>query len=89
MAVTTLTSREFNQDRARAKRAARLGPVIVTERGKPDLVLLTYADYQRRLVAQPSLADLLSCPQIADVADPPQRPREIDPRDLRRVELDG
>ena len=89
MAVTTLTSREFNQDRARAKRAARLGPVIVTERGKPDLVLLTYADYQRRLATQPSLADLLSCPQIADVADPPQRPREIDPRDLRRVELDG
>ena len=89
MAVTTLTSREFNQDRARAKRAARLGPVIVTERGKPELVLLTYADYQRRLVAQPSLADLLSCPQIADVADPAPRTREIDPRDVRRAELDG
>ena len=89
MAVTTLTSREFNQDRARAKRAARLGPVIVTDRGKPDLVLLNYADYQRRLVMQPNLADLLSCPPIADIADPPERVRAIDPRDLRRDELDG
>jgi prevent-host-death family protein len=88
MTITTLTSREFNQDRARAKRAARLGPVIVTERGKPDLVLLSFEEYQRRLAKSPNLADLLSCPEIADIEDPDERSREIDPRDLRRDELD-
>ena len=86
--ITTLTSREFNQDRARAKRAARQGPVIVTERGRPDLVLLSFEEYQKRLVKKPSLADLLSCPEIADFEDPPERSREIDPRDLKRDELD-
>lgn len=88
MVVTTISSREFNQDRARAKRAARQGPVIVTERGKPDLVLLSFEEYQRRLIKKPNLADLLSCPEIADVEDPPERSREIDSRDLRRDELD-
>jgi hypothetical protein len=34
MAITTITSREFNQDVSRAKRAAKKGPVIVTGRGK-------------------------------------------------------
>ena len=80
--ITTLTSREFNQDRARAKRAARQGPVIVTERGKPNLVLLSFEEYQRRLVKQPTLADMLSCPEIADIEDPPERNREIELRDL-------
>lgn len=83
MTITTLSAREFNQDRARAKRAARLGPVIVTERGKPELVLMSYDEYRRHLVKGPSLADLLSCPEIADVDDPPERSRAIEPRDLR------
>jgi prevent-host-death family protein len=69
MSITTLSSREFNQDRARAKRAARLGPVIVTERGRPDLVLLSFEEYQRRLSKGPSLADLLSCPGLEDIPE--------------------
>ena len=32
MAETVLTSREANQDFSRAKRAAKNGPVIITER---------------------------------------------------------
>jgi hypothetical protein len=32
LAVTTLTSREFNQDTSRAKKASRLGPVFITDR---------------------------------------------------------
>ena len=35
MSITTLTSREFNQDTGRAKTAARHGPVFITDRGKP------------------------------------------------------
>ncbi|MDP3897746.1 MAG: type II toxin-antitoxin system prevent-host-death family antitoxin [Mesorhizobium sp.] len=37
----TMTSREFNQDTARVKREARKGPVIITERGVPSLVVLS------------------------------------------------
>ena len=35
MTITTLTSRELNHDLGRAKRAARTGPVFITDRGKP------------------------------------------------------
>lgn len=47
MAVTTLSSREVNQDLGRAKRASESGPVIITDRGRPAHVLLTYDEYQR------------------------------------------
>ena len=45
--MQTLTSREFNQDTARAKRAANDGPVFITDRGKRAYVLLSNADYER------------------------------------------
>ena len=41
MTVTTFSSREFNRDVTRAKKAARAGPVFVTDRGRPAHVLLT------------------------------------------------
>jgi len=44
--MTTISSREFNQDTARAKRAARKGPVFITDRGRPAHVLLTIEKYQ-------------------------------------------
>jgi prevent-host-death family protein len=47
MTITTLSSREFNQDASGAKRAASKGPVFVTDRGRPAHVLLTIEDYQR------------------------------------------
>jgi len=45
--MPVLTSREFNQDVARAKRAAREGPVIITDRGRPAYVLMRHDTYQR------------------------------------------
>jgi PHD/YefM family antitoxin component YafN of YafNO toxin-antitoxin module len=45
MAITTLTSREFNQDTGRAKKAAAAGPVFIKDRGKPAYVLLRSADF--------------------------------------------
>ena len=45
MTIATLTSREFNQDTARAKKAAAKGPVVITDRGAPAHVLLTYDPY--------------------------------------------
>ena len=47
MTALTLTGREFNQDTARAKRAASEGPVFITDRGRPAHVLLSIDDYRR------------------------------------------
>ena len=43
----TLSSREFNQDTARAKRAAKNGVVFITDRGKPSHVLMSVEEYER------------------------------------------
>lgn len=60
MPVTTLTSREFNQDTGRAKKAA--GPVFITDRGKPAHVLLSIAEYRRLTEQEPSIVDVLGWP---------------------------
>jgi len=60
--AATFSSREFNQDLARAKRAAEKGPVIITDRGTPAFVLLRFEAYRRIAGAAPSLPDLLAQP---------------------------
>jgi prevent-host-death family protein len=67
MAITTISSREFNQDSGRAKRAAAKGPVFITDRGKPSHVLLTFNEYQRITHEGRSLADVLGMPGVADI----------------------
>lgn len=47
MTITTLSSREFNQDTGRAKKATNQGPVFITDRGKPAHVLLSFEEYRR------------------------------------------
>jgi prevent-host-death family protein len=59
MAVT-LTSREFNQNISGAKKAARQGPVFITDRGRPAHVLLTIEDYWRLAGGAMSLAEALA-----------------------------
>jgi prevent-host-death family protein len=68
VAVTTrMTSREFNQDTSAAKRAARRGPVYVTDRGRPAHVLLTYEEYEQ-LIGTRRVLDVLAEPQgVEDV----------------------
>lgn len=60
MTITTLTSRELNQDIARAKRAAKRGPVIITRRGKPEHVLLSVEQYQNLTGHKRNIADVLA-----------------------------
>ena len=60
MPITTLTSREFNQDVGRAKRAASSGPVFVTDRGRPSLVLVTYEDWLQLSGKSTSIAEALA-----------------------------
>ena len=73
MAVTTLTSREFNQDTSGAKKAARRGPVFITDRGRPAHVQLTIEDYRRLTGGEMSLAEALAQPGDADFEFEPPR----------------
>lgn len=71
--ITTLSSREFNQDTSRAKKAARKGPVFITDRGRPAHVLLTIEDYQTMTRGPMTLAEALAQPEGADIEfDPPR-----------------
>jgi hypothetical protein len=42
--TAVVTDRWFNQDTARAQRAAKDGPVFVTNRGRPSHVLRSFED---------------------------------------------
>lgn len=78
MAITTLSSREFNQDTSRAKQAARTGPVFITDRGRPAHVLLTFEEYQKlagESFGAQTLGDLLAAPGAEDVEFEPSRLR--------------
>lgn len=67
MTITTLSSREFNQDASGAKKAAQNGPVIITDRGRPAHVLLTIEQYQQLTGQQASIVDLLAMPGQDDI----------------------
>ena len=70
VSITTMTSREFNQDTSGAKRAAQDGPVFITDRGKPAHVLLSFDEYQRlagREVEGCNIVELLAMPEGQDM----------------------
>jgi PHD/YefM family antitoxin component YafN of YafNO toxin-antitoxin module len=65
--ITTLSSRELNQDVTRAKKASLSGPVFITDRGRPAHVLLNFEDYQRLTHQRRNIADALAMPGVADI----------------------
>ena len=67
MKVTKLSSREFNQDVSRAKRAAEKGPVVITDRGAPAFVLMRHDTYKRLAGKDRPLLDLLFYPGADEV----------------------
>jgi prevent-host-death family protein len=67
MPITTVSSREFNQDASKAKRAAKSGPVFITDRGRPVLVLLTIDEYKKITGGHTKIADLLAMPGCEDI----------------------
>ena len=73
MHITTISSRAFNQDVGRAKRAAFEGPVFVTDRGRPSHVLLTIEEYQKVIEEPMSIVELLAMPAAAKVDFHPPR----------------
>ena len=67
MTITTLTSREFNQDASKAKKAALQGPVFITDRGRPAHVLLTIEQYQQLTGQQTNIVDMLAMPDGGEI----------------------
>ncbi|HWG07101.1 MAG TPA: type II toxin-antitoxin system prevent-host-death family antitoxin [Beijerinckiaceae bacterium] len=66
MSITILTSREFNQATGRAKKAAKHGPVFITDRGQPAHVLPSIEDYRKLAGEQVTLADALAQSNVPD-----------------------
>jgi len=73
MTITTLSSRDLNQDVGGAKKASMKGPVFITDRGKPAHVLLSFAEYLRLTRQRRNIADALAMPGVADIEFEPQR----------------
>ncbi|MBF0165101.1 MAG: type II toxin-antitoxin system Phd/YefM family antitoxin [Magnetococcales bacterium] len=66
MSITTITSRQFNQDASKAKRAALDGPVFITDRGRPAHVLMTFDAYRKMSGEGATISALLAMPEGAE-----------------------
>jgi prevent-host-death family protein len=77
MTMTTISSREFNQDTSKAKKAAKGGPVFITDRGRPAHVLLSIEHYQTLAAPAASIVDLLAAPGAAKVRFTTPRVRKL------------
>jgi prevent-host-death family protein len=73
MTIRTISSRELNQDLARAKRAALDGPVFITDRGRPAHVLMSFAQYQKMIGQRRNILDVLAVPGLSDIDFDPAR----------------
>ena len=67
MTITTLSSREFNQDTSGAKKAAAQGPVFITDRGRPAHVLLSIDEYWRLAGQHRNIVAALSMKGLSDI----------------------
>ena len=68
----TFSSREFNQDVTKVKRAAKEGPVTITDRGRPAYVLMTHEDFERLSKPRKTIVDMLA-------QDEPEADFDFDP----------
>ena len=85
MNTVTITSSEFNRDSGLAKREAQSGPVIITNRGAPAHVLLTWEAYRRLAgLSDKTILEALALPGVEDAdfnpprLDDPPRPALLD-----------
>lgn len=71
--MSSISSREFNQDIAGAKRAALKGPVVITDRGKPSYVLMRHDTYRKLLGQNFSIRRVLAHPGSDEIDFEPPR----------------
>jgi len=57
--MAIMTARAFNHDLSAAKRSAAVEPLIITDRGEPSYVLLSYAEYERMTGGVRNVVELL------------------------------
>lgn len=67
MAISTFTSREFNQDVSKIKKATANGPVFITDRGHPAHVLLAIEDYLKLTKTKENIVELLAMPDASEI----------------------
>ena len=73
MAITTISSREFNQKTSEAKKAAENGPVFITDRGRTAHVLITFDEYRKLANREKNIIELLTMPGDIEIDfDPPR-----------------
>jgi prevent-host-death family protein len=65
--MKVISSRDFNQDVSQAKRAARIEPVFITDRGKPTHVLMSIENFRNLTGQTESIVDLLAMPGAAEI----------------------
>ncbi len=84
MSITTISSRTFNRDIGKAKKAAQTGPVIITDRGHPAYVLMNIAQYRKVTSTKKNILDLLAMPGAEDIEFTPPRLQDnvVEPADL-------
>jgi prevent-host-death family protein len=83
MPITTLSSREFNQDISRATKAAKKGPVYITNRGRRTFVLLSVEDFNKFSHQEKSIVELLAMPEGTPAFDFDfEELRSISPREV-------
>ncbi|TNC82589.1 MAG: prevent-host-death protein [Oleiphilus sp.] len=71
--MSTITSREFNQETGRAKKEALSGPVFITDRGKPSHVLLSYEEYKAVTEKRATIGEMLSMDGVEDIEFSPSK----------------
>jgi prevent-host-death family protein len=76
--MTRVSSRKFNQSTSSVKKAARSGPVLITDRGRPAHVLMTFEHYQKLTTRSTSIIDLLAMPGVEDIDFEPPRLGSLD-----------
>ena len=86
MALTTVSARDFARDLASAKKAAKSGPVIVTDRGRPAYALLKIEDYYK-LTGTP-WTSLLAAKDAIPGGDFTVEPPRLTGNDLKPADLD-
>lgn len=72
--MATMSARDFNQDLSAAKRSATSEPVIITDRGEPSHVLMSFEEYRRLTTDRKNIVDWLSIDDDVDL--------DIEPADI-------
>ena len=58
--MQVMTSREFNQRTNDVQKAAKKSPVLITNRGEPDLVAMSYQEYEKLMGKSKTLLEVFS-----------------------------